>query len=208
MNNHHTGNGISGIAARAIRLLDLVLAGLDVDPVFKGLPGPLQSPVITHTFSPGSVEIHTQKSDTDHSDSDWLTLIMTAANPISKNVQTFPGVTIQLGGSIKSGNTIIGPLESTQVTVLESDVVIVNYLIPLLSAKTVTLRYILMCENQERKPNVRNSLPHHERVDRDRNQIAYWYQSGNATGDGGAGEWSTTGNTWGIDPSIGQYRIE
>src|SRR5262249_18649390 len=36
----------------------------------------------TYIFSVDSVEIHNQKADTDHSDSDWLSFIVTVANPI------------------------------------------------------------------------------------------------------------------------------
>jgi len=83
----------------------------------------------TYVFSVDRVEIHNQKADTNHSDSDWLSFIVTVANPITKNVETFPAGTHHIGSIIHTGDTLTGPFTSNPITVEDSDVVTVNYLI-------------------------------------------------------------------------------
>ena len=95
---------------------------------FKPLP-PIKPPVVPYVFSVDNVEIHTQKADGDHSDSDWLSIIMTIANPVTKNVQTLPAKIHHMEGSIKTGDNIVGPFLSDPVIVEDSDLVVVNYVI-------------------------------------------------------------------------------
>src|SRR5258707_1335852 len=61
----HMGSRLQSLAK-----MDLVLTGLGVDPVF-----PVDKPK-SYVFRVDSVEIKNQKADNDHSDSDWLTLIV------------------------------------------------------------------------------------------------------------------------------------
>jgi len=54
---------------------------------------------------------------------------VTVANPITKNVETFPAGTHHIGSIIHTGDTLTGPFTSHPITVGDSDVVTVNYLI-------------------------------------------------------------------------------
>ncbi len=120
-----------GRKLQGLRNMDLVRLGLGDDPavIFKPLPGPIQPQPTRFVFSVESVEIQTQKSDNNHSDSDWLSIIVTVADPITKNVQTFPAGNLHLEGSIKTGDIIKGPFVSDPIADRDSDIVVVNYVI-------------------------------------------------------------------------------
>jgi hypothetical protein len=91
----------------------------------------------TYVFQVDRVEIHNQKAATDHSDDDWLTIICTVANPVTKDVQTFPAKIQQIGHTIHTGDTLIGPFTSNPITTEDSNIVIVNYLITNLGSSNV-----------------------------------------------------------------------
>lgn len=121
-----------GSRLQTLSNMDLVLLGLGIDPrvVFKPLPPPLQPlPPLPYVFSLDSLEIHTQKADSDHSDDDFLSIIVTVVNPISKSAKTFPGKTLRIGNGIKTGAVVKGPFSSDPIDAADSDVVIINYLI-------------------------------------------------------------------------------
>jgi hypothetical protein len=79
-----------GSQLQALRNMDLVLAGLGVDPAFFHPLPPIQPPAQFYAFGVDSMEVQAQKADSDHSDSDWLTIIVSIGNPITKNIQTLP----------------------------------------------------------------------------------------------------------------------
>ena len=122
-----------GSRLQGLRSMDLVRIALGVDPesIFKELPHgpPLQMPLGPYFFAVDSVEVRTQKADDDHSDSDWLSIIVTIANPISKDSRTLPPKIHQIGASIKSGSIAAGPFSSDPIDAGESDVVVVNFFI-------------------------------------------------------------------------------
>jgi hypothetical protein len=114
----HLGSRLQSLAN-----MDLVLAGLGVDPVF-----PVAKPK-SYVFRVDSVEVKKQKADDDHSDSDWLTLTVSIGDPVTKNVQTLPPKTIHIEGNIKTGNIIAGDFATDPFIAKDSDVVIVTYLL-------------------------------------------------------------------------------
>jgi hypothetical protein len=113
--------GISRL--QSLANMDLVLTGLGVDPVF-----PVVKPK-DYVFMVDSVEIKNQKADNDHSDSDWLTMIVSIGDPVTKNVQTLPPKTIHIEGNIKTGNVINGNFATDSFIAKDSDVVIITYLL-------------------------------------------------------------------------------
>jgi hypothetical protein len=112
-----------GSRLQSLSNIDLVLAGLGVDPVFPVIAPP------TYVFKVDSVEIRVQKADNDHSDSDWLSIIVSVGNPITKNVQTFSTQPIHIEGNIKTGNIIAGNFVSNPFIAEDSDLVTVTYLL-------------------------------------------------------------------------------
>lgn len=112
-----------GSRLQSLSNIDLVLAGLGIDPVFPVIaPWP-------YVFKVDSVEIRKQKADNDHSDSDWLSIIVSVGNPITKNVQTFSTQPIHIEGNIKTGNVIAGNFVSDPFIAEDSDLVTVTYLL-------------------------------------------------------------------------------
>lgn len=119
-----------GSQLQGLRNMDLVRLGLGVDEklIFKSLPPPLQQlPPLPYIFSIDSVEILNQKADSDHSDSDWLSINVTIANPLTKSIQTLPPKIHHIEGAIKTGDIIAGPFASDPINANDSDVVVVNY---------------------------------------------------------------------------------
>jgi hypothetical protein len=101
----------------------LVLAALGVDPVFTAArPRSL-------VFSVGGVEVLTQKSDPDHSDSDWLTIVVTLMNPATRNARTLEPRIHHIEGAIKTGDDIVGPFETDPFDAAEGEIVVINYVL-------------------------------------------------------------------------------
>src|ERR1043165_8995991 len=82
-----------------------------------------------YVFSIDNVQVHNQKASKDHSDSDWLSIVCTVINPITKDRRVLPAKTYQIGSIIHTGDTLIGPFRSDVIVANDSDVVTVNYLI-------------------------------------------------------------------------------
>jgi hypothetical protein len=80
-------------------------------------------------FQVDSLEVRLQKADSDHSDSDWLTLIVTVIDPVSQTSRTLPAKTHHLEGNIKTGDVIAGAFGTEPFQANETDVVVVNYVI-------------------------------------------------------------------------------
>lgn len=119
-----------GSKLQGLRNMDLVRIALGEDPavIFKEnkLPGPLQPlPLEPYVFNIDSFEMKTHKSDRDHSDSDWLSIVVTILDPVTKNSRALPLKTIQIGGSIKTGDIMKGAFASDPIDAKDSEVVMV-----------------------------------------------------------------------------------
>jgi hypothetical protein len=68
----------------------------------------------------------THKSDSDHSDSDWLSIVVTILDPVTKDARTLPLKTIQIGGSIKTGDIMNGTFASDPIDAKDSDILMVT----------------------------------------------------------------------------------
>lgn len=112
-----------GSRLQSLSNIDLVLTGLGLDPVFPAVaPWP-------YVFRVDSVEVRKQKADTNHSDSDWLSIVVSVGNPITKNVRTFATQPIHIEGNIKTGNVIAGNFVSDPFIAEDSDLVTISYLL-------------------------------------------------------------------------------
>lgn len=123
---------IDGAKLQGLRNMDLIRLALGVDPaiIFKPLPGPLQPlPGAPFVFGIKSFEIQNQKADNDHSDSDWLTILVSVGDPITKSTRTIKTDPIHIEGNIKTGNIIAGIFDSAPIDAKDSDVVIINFLL-------------------------------------------------------------------------------
>jgi hypothetical protein len=101
------------------------VVGVGVAPPSVTDPATVRTPFI---FRVNTVEVHTQKSDDDHSDSDWLSFIVSIGNPVTKNVRTFAETPHNIAGNAKSGGTFPGA--STQpLFVEENELVTITYLV-------------------------------------------------------------------------------
>jgi hypothetical protein len=78
-----------------------------------------------------------QKSDNAHSDSDWLTLVVSIGDPVTKDVRTLPPKTIQIGGNMKAGDRMVGNFATDPFVAMDSDVVVVTYLLMNLGSSRV-----------------------------------------------------------------------
>jgi hypothetical protein len=92
----------------------------------------------TYMLSVNRVEVHNQKASTDHSDDDWLMLVCTVINPVTKDVQTLPAITTKIGSTIHTGDILTGPFRSNPITTDDSNIVIVNYLVTNLGSTNET----------------------------------------------------------------------
>src|SRR6266700_836382 len=118
-----------GSKSQGLRNMDLVRIALGQDPAvfFKGLPGPLLPQLREpYVFNIGSFEMKTHKSDHDHSDSDWLSIVVTILDPVTKDTRMLPPKTIQIGGSIKTGDIMNGTFASDPIDANDNDVVMVT----------------------------------------------------------------------------------
>jgi hypothetical protein len=118
-----------GSQLQGLRNMDLVRIALGQDPtaLFKPLPPPLSSPPREpYVFNISSFEMKTHKSDGDHSDSDWLSIVVTILDPVTKNVRALPLKTIQIGGSIKTGDIMRGTFASDPIDANDGEAVMVT----------------------------------------------------------------------------------
>ena len=110
---------------QSLRTMDLVAGALGVLPSFPvpKKPGPFK-------FTINSIAAHVQKSDHNHSDSDWLTLNISIGNSATKaQPLVLPAKTFHVEGAIKSGNVLVGPFKSDAFVAEDTDVVIINYVV-------------------------------------------------------------------------------
>ncbi|HZS56061.1 MAG TPA: hypothetical protein VFA65_16785 [Bryobacteraceae bacterium] len=112
-----------GSKLQALSTMDIVLTGLGVVPNF-----PVKKPS-HYVFRVDSVDILRQKTDNDHGDSDWLSIMVTVGDPITKNTQTLPAKLHHIEGDIKTGNVIGGPFATDPFTANDSDVVSITYVL-------------------------------------------------------------------------------
>ena len=106
-----------------LRTMDLVLAGLGVDPVFPAHPTP------SYVFAVDALDARRQKSDGDHSDSDWLSVAVTVGDAASKGARTFASPPIRLEGSIKTGDVIRGRFETAPFAADDGAPVVITYVV-------------------------------------------------------------------------------
>ena len=119
-------DGQTHLGAQLQRLsnMDLVLAGLGVEPKI-----PVQGPR-PFRFDINSIDVRTQKADDDHSDSDWLTIIVAVGDAATKDrPRTLISKTIHVGEVIKSGSVLQGPFKTDFFEVRDTDVVVVSFLL-------------------------------------------------------------------------------
>jgi hypothetical protein len=113
-----------GAQLQRLRNMDLVLAGLGGEPKF-----PLQGPR-PFRFDINSIDVRTQKADNDHSDSDWLTIIIAVGDAVTKDrPRTLISKTIHVGEVIKNGSVLRGPFRTDFFEVRDTDVVVVSFLL-------------------------------------------------------------------------------
>lgn len=79
-------------------------------------------------FQIDQVKIENQKADSDHSDSDWLTLTWTVANFVTKSERT-ESRTHHLSGTIHTGDVIDGPFATDPIDLSANDILVVGYVI-------------------------------------------------------------------------------
>jgi len=127
---------IAGQTGRGSELQDLstmqlVWLGLGVEySVVTARPGGIRpGPLLPYVFGIDSIEILVQKSDNSHSDSDWLTIIVTVADPITKSVVELPPKVHHLSDKVNFGDVIRGPFASDPIHAKDSDIVTINYFV-------------------------------------------------------------------------------
>jgi hypothetical protein len=77
-------------------------------------------------FSVDAVEIQNQKSDTDHSDNDYLHLVWTVTRISTKSSQKFCK-TMRVGGVLHTGDVVRGPFISGPIAIDDDTVVTVHF---------------------------------------------------------------------------------
>jgi len=112
-----------GSRLQGLSTMDVVLTALGVDPVFPVVPTP------RYVFSVDSLVAKRQKADGDHSDSDWLSIVVTVGDPVTKQVRTLPTKTHHLEGAIKTGDVIAGNFATDMFEAADSEVVVITYVI-------------------------------------------------------------------------------
>lgn len=123
---------IEGHKLQGLKNMDLIRLALGVDPkvIFKPLPPPLHSlPDAPFVFGIQSFDIITQKADGDHSDSDWLSIVVTIGDPTTKGIRTITTNPIHIEGNIKTGNNIAGRFDSFPIDAKDRDIVVINYVL-------------------------------------------------------------------------------
>ncbi len=115
-----------GSKLQGLSTFDVVAAAMGVTPKFFVLLPPISEGLRLYRFSADSFDILEQKSDNDHSDSDWLSIAVSIGNAAAKSdPRPLPPTIINIERNIKTGNTIAGPFKSDAFFVQDTDVVIV-----------------------------------------------------------------------------------
>lgn len=121
-----------GSRLQSLRNMDLVLAGLGVDPQFP-VVGPR-----SYRFSIDSIEVRVHKSDNEHSDSDWLSLVVSIGNVATKDQpRILEPKMFHIGDAIKSGSVIVGPFKTDVFDAEDTDVVLITYVLTNLGSSRV-----------------------------------------------------------------------
>jgi hypothetical protein len=119
---------LGGAKLQDLGALDLVLAALGVDPVFKPPPTP------SYVFSVDGFRCREQRSDNGHSDSNWLTMVLTVIDPVSKAARVLRTEPLHMEASVKRGSFIKGPFQSVPFELQAGEAVMVNCLVMNLGA--------------------------------------------------------------------------
>ena len=112
--------------------LDLVLAALGVDPVFKPPAAP------SYVFSVDGFRCREQRSDNAHSDSNWLTMVLTVIDPAGKNARVLRTEPLHMEASVKRGSFIKGPFQTVPFELQPGEAVTVNCLVMNLGASSAS----------------------------------------------------------------------
>jgi hypothetical protein len=80
-------------------------------------------------FSVDGFHCREQRSDNEHSDSDWLTMVLTVIDPANKNARVLRTEPLHLEGAIKRGNFIKGPFQTVPFELQDGEAVTVNCLV-------------------------------------------------------------------------------
>jgi hypothetical protein len=127
-----------GARLQGLRTFDVVATALGVDPAFFVAKPPLDAGSRPYRFIIESVEAKVQKADNDHSDSDWLSLIVSIGNAATKDQpRVLPAQTFNIGGNIKSGNVLVGPFKTDPFDVEDGDVVVITYVLTNLGSSDI-----------------------------------------------------------------------
>jgi hypothetical protein len=121
----HLGSKLQGL-----RTIDVVATALGIDPTFFAPKPPIGAGPRPFRFIIKSFAIQTQKSDSDHGDSDWLTLMVSIGNAATKGQPAvISSNTINIERDIKTGNVIAGTFQTDLFAVDDGDVVVINYVL-------------------------------------------------------------------------------
>lgn len=115
-----------GSALQGIRTLDVVGAALGIPPAsIKPV-----TPSDVYKFTIDSMTARRHKADGNHSDSDWLTIIVSIGDAATKTQpRVLPPKTFQLGGAIKDGDVLHGPFATDDFVAEDTDAVIITYVV-------------------------------------------------------------------------------
>lgn len=129
----HVGNKLQGLPT-----FDVITAALGIAPKFFVPLPPITQGLRLFRFSVDSLNILEQKSDNEHSDSDWLSIIISIGNAATKaDPRTLPPTVINIERNIKTGNTIAGIFKSDPFDIQETDVVFVSLLVTNLGSSRI-----------------------------------------------------------------------
>lgn len=123
-----------GSRLQSLTNIKLVAVGMGADPGFPDAPLTHR----TYRFNVESIEIHRQKSDSDHSDSDWLTVQVSIGDPVTQSRRdAIPPQTFHIEGAIKTGDVIRGPFKTDTFVADEKEIVFVTYALTNLGSSKV-----------------------------------------------------------------------
>lgn len=127
-----------GAKLQGLTTFDVVAAALGVTPKFFVPLPPISEGLRLYRFSVDSFDILEQKSDNQHSDSDWLSIAVSIGNATAKSdPRPLPPAIINIERNIKTGNAIAGPFKSDAFFVQDTDVVIVTLILTNLGSSRI-----------------------------------------------------------------------
>jgi hypothetical protein len=127
-----------GAKLQGLTTFDVVTAAIGVTPKFFVPLPPISEGLRLYRFSVDSFDILEQKSDNEHSDSDWLSIAVSIGNAAAKSdPRPLPPTVINIERNIKTGNKIAGPFKSDAFFLQDTDVVIVTLVLTNLGSSRI-----------------------------------------------------------------------